>query len=135
MPPSPLPLSKGRGGETGLTTVAQGEGNWGPPLLATPEELAKVEELPEGAAQGGWSKITLSSDSTVDASLSTRDDRASNWESPPSTLPPTLVGAPAETFLILEEVPAEGPLDDLGLGFCLLEYGFVLEACSSHACV
>ena len=62
MPPSPLLLSKGRGGEIGLTTVAQGEGNWGPPpLLATPEELA-----------------------------------------------------------------------NLGLGYCLLEYGLVLEACSSH---
>ena len=34
MPPSPVPLSKGRGGETGLTTVAQGEGNWGPPTLS-----------------------------------------------------------------------------------------------------
>ena len=132
MPPSPLPLSKGRGGETGLTTVAQGDGNWGPPLLATPEELAKEEELLEGAEQGGWVEITLISCSTVDASTSTRDDRASNWELPPSTLPPTLVGAPAETFLTLEEVPAAGPLD-LGLDLGLLPYDFVLEACSSQA--
>ena len=44
MPPSPLLLSKGRGGEIGLTTVAQGEGNWVPPplLLAPPEELANL---------------------------------------------------------------------------------------------
>jgi len=103
-----------------VSLVAQGEENWGPPLLATPEELAKVEELPEGAAEGVL-ESTFSSDSTVDASLSTRDDRASNCGSPSSTLPPTLDGAPTGTFLILVEVPVEGPLDDLGFGFCLLE--------------
>ena len=112
-------LSRGRDGETGLTTVAQGEGNWGLPLLATPEELAE-EGLMKGAAAGDFESASIS-ESTVDASLSTLDDRASNLGTSSSIFPPTLDGTPTETFLILVEVPVEGPLDDLGFDFGLLE--------------